>query len=133
MISLCSCFDLLDFLDNLLQLLSSSSSSSPAPPGRREPRDERREPHQTDLLGRIDARRTAAAPARGERGQEFLHFFLAEKVVGLKRMLVNHVVVMDVGGKEKQAGRYSGISLYFPDPNSQVDTVIQHPTHDTYA
>ncbi|PHJ18833.1 calcium binding egf domain-containing protein, partial [Cystoisospora suis] len=128
MISLCSCFDLLDFLDNLLHFLSSSSSSSSSSLHHKPPEGSReistaKKPRSATQQEEEEEERKRRMSRGGERGRglEFLHFFLAEKVIGLKRLLMNNVVVMDVGGRDKQAGKYSGISLYFPNPNTQLN------------
>ncbi|KEP66752.1 UNVERIFIED_CONTAM: calcium binding egf domain-containing protein [Hammondia hammondi] len=98
MVSLCSCFDLLDFLDHLLRLLSAQRqqiySSSPS----------------------LSAPTSSASPSRKRAAPVPLQS-VAEKVASLRRML-KAMVVMEVGGRED--GRYAGLSMYFPDPNMQL-------------
>ncbi|KFG52323.1 calcium binding egf domain-containing protein [Toxoplasma gondii p89] len=98
MVSLCSCFDLLDFLDHLLRLLSAQRqqiySSSPS----------------------LSAPTSSASPPR-KRAAPAPLLSVSEKVASLRRML-KAMVVMEVGGRED--GRYAGLSMYFPDPNMQL-------------
>ncbi|PFH35659.1 hypothetical protein BESB_053100 [Besnoitia besnoiti] len=95
MVSLCSCFDLFDFLDNLLRLLAAQ--------------------HRPPAAGFASS---AAAPTGGRRRTGAPLLALAEKVARLRRLL-KAMVVMEVGGREE--GRYSGLSMYFPDPNMQLN------------
>ncbi|CBZ53884.1 conserved hypothetical protein [Neospora caninum Liverpool] len=102
MVSLCSCFDLFDFLDHLLRLLTAQRhqvySSLPSP---------------SSLSSYSSAN---AAPLSSKRAAPLLS--VAEKVASLRRML-KAMVVMEVGTREE--GRYAGLSMYFPDPNMQLN------------
>lgn len=122
MLGLCSCYDLNDFLANLLQQFAIDENELGRISVQALPQQELRmlSANAVPQPARSSEQRLLQQirqPGYSVNSLSAARRVLTDKVMAA-RVLFKRMIVAEVGSREP--GRYSGLSIYFPDPNMAV-------------